>query len=92
MRPRLAPERPVDPKGGHSPYRGWFCFPPLGLDRGNLLAASVVIPAPDSNLLRFSVSDAHSRNAILLANTYAREFTRYKAERGALRSTAHFVH
>jgi hypothetical protein len=44
MRPRLALERPVDPKVGHSPYRGWFCFPPLGLDRGNLLAASVVIP------------------------------------------------
>jgi uncharacterized protein involved in exopolysaccharide biosynthesis len=48
---------------------------------GKLLAASVVIPAADADLLRFSVSDAHSRNAIVLANTYASEFTHYKAER-----------
>jgi uncharacterized protein involved in exopolysaccharide biosynthesis len=48
---------------------------------GKLLAASVVIPAADSDLLRFSVSDADSRNAILLANTYASEFARYKTER-----------
>jgi capsular polysaccharide biosynthesis protein len=52
-----------------------------GMSPGKLLAASVVIPAADSDLLRFSVSDADSRNAILFANTYASEFARYKTER-----------
>jgi uncharacterized protein involved in exopolysaccharide biosynthesis len=52
-----------------------------GMSPGKLLAASVVIPAADSDLLRFSISDAHSRDAILLANTYASEFAVYKAER-----------
>jgi uncharacterized protein involved in exopolysaccharide biosynthesis len=63
-----------------------------GMNPGKLLAASVVIPAADADLLRFSVSDADSHDAILLANTYAGEFASYKAEReiaplkGALRS------
>jgi hypothetical protein len=52
-----------------------------GMNPGKLLAVSVVIPVADSDLLRFSVSDAHSRDAIVLANTYAREFALYKAER-----------
>jgi hypothetical protein len=52
-----------------------------GMNPGKLLAASVVIPAADADLLRFSVSDAHSRDAIVLVNTYASEFARYKAER-----------
>jgi capsular polysaccharide biosynthesis protein len=63
-----------------------------GVSPGKLLAASTVTPAVNSDLLRFTVSDSHSRSAILLANTYASEFTRYKAEKdgtavsGALRS------
>jgi capsular polysaccharide biosynthesis protein len=62
-----------------------------GMSTGKLLAASTVTPAVNSDLLRFSVSDSHSRYAMLLANTYAREFARYKAEKdttgvnGALR-------
>jgi hypothetical protein len=52
-----------------------------GMNPGKLLAASVVIPVAGFNLLRFSVSDAESRNAIVLANTYASEFAFYKAER-----------
>ncbi len=52
-----------------------------GMNPEKLLAASVVIPAADSDLLRFSVSDADSRNAIVLANTYASEFARYRTER-----------
>ncbi len=53
------------------------------MSTGKLLAASTVTPAVNSNLLRFSVSDSHPRYAVLLANTYAREFTRYKAEMGS---------
>jgi hypothetical protein len=52
-----------------------------GMNPGKLLAVSVVIPVADSDLLRFSVSDANSGNAIVLANTYASEFARYKVER-----------
>jgi hypothetical protein len=51
------------------------------MNPGKPLAVSVVIPAADSNLLRFSVSDADSHDAIVLVNTYASEFARYKAER-----------
>jgi uncharacterized protein involved in exopolysaccharide biosynthesis len=63
-----------------------------GMSTGKLLAASTVTPAVNSDLLRFSVSDSHSRYAMLLANTYAREFVLWKTERdstgvsGALRS------
>jgi hypothetical protein len=73
-----------------------------GMSTEKLLAASTVtsspqmdvfvVPAVNSDLLRFSVSDSHSRYAILLANTYAREFVFWKTERdsagvsGALRS------
>ena len=62
------------------------------MSTGKLLAASTVTPAVNSDLLRFSVSDSHSRYAMLLANTYAREFVLWKTERdrtgvsGALRS------
>jgi hypothetical protein len=38
-----------------------------GMSPGKLLAASVVIPAADSDLLRFSISDAHSRDAMAVA-------------------------
>lgn len=52
-----------------------------GMTTEKLLAASTVTPAVNSDLLRFSASDSHSRYAMLLANTYAREFARYKAEK-----------
>jgi hypothetical protein len=48
-----------------------------GMTPGKLLAASKVIPEGDSGWLRFSVSDTHSRTAVLLANTYASEFGLY---------------
>jgi hypothetical protein len=63
-----------------------------GMSTGKFLAASTVTPAVNADFLRFSVSDSHSRYAMLLANTYASEFARYKAEKdttgvnGALRS------
>jgi capsular polysaccharide biosynthesis protein len=62
-----------------------------GMSTEKLLAASTVTPAFNSDLLRFSVSDSHSRYAMLLANTYAREFVFWKTEtdstgvKGALR-------
>jgi uncharacterized protein involved in exopolysaccharide biosynthesis len=62
-----------------------------GMSTEKLLAASTVtsspqmdafvVPAVNSDLLRFSVSDSHSRYAILLANTYASEFAVLKTER-----------
>jgi uncharacterized protein involved in exopolysaccharide biosynthesis len=63
-----------------------------GMSTGKLLAASTVTPAVNADSLRFSVSDTHSRYAVLLANTYASEFARFRTERestgvsGALRS------
>jgi uncharacterized protein involved in exopolysaccharide biosynthesis len=52
-----------------------------GMSTGKLLAASAVTPAVNFDLLRFSVSDTHSRYAVLLANTYASEFARLRTER-----------
>jgi hypothetical protein len=46
-----------------------------------LLGASHVTPAANADLLRFSVSDSHGREAIVLVNAYALEYVKFKAER-----------
>jgi Mrp family chromosome partitioning ATPase/capsular polysaccharide biosynthesis protein len=46
----------------------------------DLLGASSVTTAQDSDLLTFAVRDRRPERAILLANAYARAFTRYEQE------------
>jgi Mrp family chromosome partitioning ATPase/capsular polysaccharide biosynthesis protein len=45
-----------------------------------LLAASSVTARPNADLLQFSVTDPSRTLAVELANEYARQFTRYRAE------------
>jgi hypothetical protein len=52
-----------------------------GMTATKLLDASHVTPAANADLLRFSVSDSHGRDAIALVNAYALEFAIFKAER-----------
>jgi uncharacterized protein involved in exopolysaccharide biosynthesis len=52
-----------------------------GMTATKLLGASHVTPAANADLLRFSVSDSHGRDAIALVNAYASEFAIFKAER-----------
>jgi Mrp family chromosome partitioning ATPase len=51
-----------------------------GLTPGAALAATSVAPQVDSDLLEFSVSWPTANDAVVIANTYAREYTRFKAE------------
>jgi polysaccharide biosynthesis transport protein len=47
---------------------------------GEILANSNVSPDPEADLLNISVSFGNPRDAVVLANAYAREFTEYKIE------------
>jgi Mrp family chromosome partitioning ATPase/capsular polysaccharide biosynthesis protein len=51
-----------------------------GVTAGDLLGSSSVSPKPNADVLEMSVSSRHGRDAVLLANAYARQFTRYKTE------------
>jgi polysaccharide biosynthesis transport protein len=51
-----------------------------GLTAGRLLATSSVTPHTDADLLDVAVSNRDPRTAILLSNTYAEEFTKYRTE------------
>lgn len=52
-----------------------------GMTATKLLGASHVTPAANADVLRFSVSDSHGPDAIVLVNGYASEFVIFKAER-----------
>jgi polysaccharide biosynthesis transport protein len=47
---------------------------------GALLGASDVTPDAEADLLNFSVSNGNPGDAVVLANAYAQEFTRYKTQ------------
>lgn len=51
-----------------------------GLTPGAALEATSVSPQVDSDLLVFSVSWSNANDAIVIANTYAREYARFKAD------------
>ena len=51
-----------------------------GMTPGQVLGSSSVSPKADADVLVISVSSGNSREAVLLANAYAEEFTRYKTE------------
>jgi polysaccharide biosynthesis transport protein len=51
-----------------------------GMTSGQLLGVSSVSPKADADVLDISVSYSDPRDAVLLANAYAQEFTRYKTE------------
>jgi succinoglycan biosynthesis transport protein ExoP len=51
-----------------------------GVTGDDVLAASSVAPSSDADLLDISVSWGNPRDAVLVANAYATEFTRYKTE------------
>ncbi len=50
-----------------------------------VLGSSRVTPEIDSDLLEFSVSSANPNVAVLIANAYAREFTKFKTELDTVR-------
>src|ERR671923_1098600 len=51
-----------------------------GMSPGALLGSSSVNPRDDSDILDFSVANENADDAVVLTNTYADEFTRYRTE------------